>query len=429
MLPADAAAARPVLPLFGVQGRGRAVCHTEGGPRAVGHHLAAQAAQPPQAHLGRAQQARRAFLPAAPLGRPCSREGACLEGPCQRLQPLGHCVGSGSAPLAATGDTRNYHRRRPCPAPSPCAPCSHATGEKGAGKEAEGFEGCASFFPPNTFGGGRTGRGGMNPGATAGQLCCPKRACLPPRAPPATPRSCGQMPACSVPPCPLGSPAPFLQPHHVLCHPHPNPTPPGWELLSGKFAVLAGLLGLLRSCTRDRIVVVSNYTQTLDLVAQVRWWGEAVVGWWRWWCVCVWWVGWGRDYVGRVVGCVRVGRMAGCGGVRWRAGCSTSASKPRPGRRRCGPAHQHHACGAAPTPRPWRSAAAVPRPRLPVCAPGRHHLHQEEEQAGGVGWGGVGWACGIHAPSVALPSSVLETRAAAQHSGPDVALCILMIWR
>ncbi|EFN50501.1 hypothetical protein CHLNCDRAFT_55816, partial [Chlorella variabilis] len=81
----------------------------------------------------------------------------------------------------------------------------HATGEKGAGKEAEGFEGCASFFPPNTFGGGRTGRGGMNP---------------------------------------------------------------GWELLSGKFAVLAGLLGLLRSCTRDRIVVVSNYTQTLDLVAQ-----------------------------------------------------------------------------------------------------------------------------------------------------------------
>lgn len=43
----------------------------------------------------------------------------------------------------------------------------------------------------------------------------------------------------------------------------------GWELQSGKFAVLAGMLELLRTCTRDRIVVVSNYTQTLDLVSQV----------------------------------------------------------------------------------------------------------------------------------------------------------------
>lgn len=39
--------------------------------------------------------------------------------------------------------------------------------------------------------------------------------------------------------------------------------------MSGKFAVLAHMLHLLRGCTRDRIVVVSNYTQTLDLVAQV----------------------------------------------------------------------------------------------------------------------------------------------------------------
>jgi DNA repair and recombination RAD54-like protein len=39
--------------------------------------------------------------------------------------------------------------------------------------------------------------------------------------------------------------------------------------MSGKFAVRAGMLELLRACTRDRIVVVSNYTQTLDLVAQV----------------------------------------------------------------------------------------------------------------------------------------------------------------
>lgn len=33
--------------------------------------------------------------------------------------------------------------------------------------------------------------------------------------------------------------------------------------------MLAGMLELLRTCTRDRIVVVSNYTQTLDLVSQV----------------------------------------------------------------------------------------------------------------------------------------------------------------
>jgi hypothetical protein len=40
--------------------------------------------------------------------------------------------------------------------------------------------------------------------------------------------------------------------------------------MSGKFAVLANMLDLLRRCTRDRIVIVSNYTQTLDLVGQVR---------------------------------------------------------------------------------------------------------------------------------------------------------------
>ncbi len=40
--------------------------------------------------------------------------------------------------------------------------------------------------------------------------------------------------------------------------------------MSGKFAVLAHMLQLLRGCTKDRIVVVSNYTQTLDLVAQVE---------------------------------------------------------------------------------------------------------------------------------------------------------------
>jgi DNA repair and recombination RAD54-like protein len=43
--------------------------------------------------------------------------------------------------------------------------------------------------------------------------------------------------------------------------------PPGWEMLSGKFAVAALMLERLRRETKDRIVIVSNYTQTLDLFA------------------------------------------------------------------------------------------------------------------------------------------------------------------
>ena len=39
----------------------------------------------------------------------------------------------------------------------------------------------------------------------------------------------------------------------------------GWEMLGGKFAVLATMLERLRRQTNDRIVIVSNYTQTLDL--------------------------------------------------------------------------------------------------------------------------------------------------------------------
>lgn len=39
----------------------------------------------------------------------------------------------------------------------------------------------------------------------------------------------------------------------------------GWEMLSGKFAVVATLMRKLREETTDRIVIVSNYTQTLDL--------------------------------------------------------------------------------------------------------------------------------------------------------------------
>lgn len=35
--------------------------------------------------------------------------------------------------------------------------------------------------------------------------------------------------------------------------------------LSGKMAVLDGILALLKSTTKDKVVLVSNYTQTLDV--------------------------------------------------------------------------------------------------------------------------------------------------------------------
>lgn len=41
--------------------------------------------------------------------------------------------------------------------------------------------------------------------------------------------------------------------------------PKGWEDYSGKFAVVSRMLALLRSNTKDRVVIVSNFTQTLDL--------------------------------------------------------------------------------------------------------------------------------------------------------------------
>jgi len=43
---------------------------------------------------------------------------------------------------------------------------------------------------------------------------------------------------------------------------------PGWEEHSGKFAVLGRMLANLRAETKDRIVIISNYTQTLDLIVK-----------------------------------------------------------------------------------------------------------------------------------------------------------------
>jgi len=73
-------------------------------------------------------------------------------------------------------------------------------------KAAQGFQDCDKFFPPGVFDNGRAGRGSMAE---------------------------------------------------------------GWEFLSGKMAALATLLENLRQYTNDRIVLISNYTQTLDLFAQL----------------------------------------------------------------------------------------------------------------------------------------------------------------
>lgn len=67
---------------------------------------------------------------------------------------------------------------------------------------ADGFEGCAALFPPGIYGDGRKG----------------------------------------------------------------SALPSGWEATGGKFFVLSRLLDHLRATTHDRIVLVSNYTQTLDLL-------------------------------------------------------------------------------------------------------------------------------------------------------------------
>ena len=45
--------------------------------------------------------------------------------------------------------------------------------------------------------------------------------------------------------------------------------PPGWEEMSGKFGLVARMLELLRKHTKDRVVLVSNFTQTLDLFTKL----------------------------------------------------------------------------------------------------------------------------------------------------------------
>ena len=82
-------------------------------------------------------------------------------------------------------------------------------GAKNTGNTASGFDTCAGFFEDGMYGSDRGGRGGN-----------------------------GNM-------------------------------MPGWEGHSGKFAVLARMLDNLRRETKDRIVIISNYTQTLDLIGQM----------------------------------------------------------------------------------------------------------------------------------------------------------------
>lgn len=41
----------------------------------------------------------------------------------------------------------------------------------------------------------------------------------------------------------------------------------GWEALGGKFALTARMLTALYAQTDDRVVIVSNFTQTLDLMS------------------------------------------------------------------------------------------------------------------------------------------------------------------
>jgi len=90
-------------------------------------------------------------------------------------------------------------------------------------KEASGFEGCLEIFQQSSvFGGGNNSNGsgcGTSGGGRLGRGCGGGVKCL----------------------------------------------PRGWEETSGKFAFVARMLALLRAHSKDRVVIVSNFTQTLEL--------------------------------------------------------------------------------------------------------------------------------------------------------------------
>jgi len=55
---------------------------------------------------------------------------------------------------------------------------------------------------------------------------------------------------------------------------------PGWEEMSGKFALVANMLAVLYAETDDRVVIVSNYTQVLHLATPPN------VLWFALWLLC-----------------------------------------------------------------------------------------------------------------------------------------------
>ena len=118
--------------------------------------------------------------------------------------------GQGGAHGQTVHGPRRHHRAEEAVQPPQTHPRHDRGGEKHGDKNgAAGFETCAEFFAPGMYdvqGARRRARGGK------GRLC------------------------------------------------------DGWEFHSGKFAVLARLLAILRAETKDRVVIISNYTQTLDLV-------------------------------------------------------------------------------------------------------------------------------------------------------------------
>ena len=116
---------------------------------------------------------------------------------------------------------------------------------------------CGQYFPPGLFDDGRPGRGrGTLP---VGAL----HSCFSRLIGPATAAS-ALTPASS--PLAQGSDRPIKHAsHHTLAGLKPWTGLAGWHALSGKMAVLAAMLEKLKPLG-DRIVVVSNSTQVLDLI-------------------------------------------------------------------------------------------------------------------------------------------------------------------